>query len=188
MTGVPTLTGPRVILRKPRSDDASARLALGTVPEIAAMFGASRDEMRPMTQAAANGWLRRLADHPQAWIIEHGALIGEIRLDHVDRRDRRAALAIGILDPASLGRGLGTEAMALVLRHAFGALGLHRVSARVLAHNTRAIRAYRKCGFVEEGREREAALIDGDWRDDVIMGVLDRDFARSQAVALLAST
>ncbi|MCY1382901.1 hypothetical protein D9M69_709710 [compost metagenome] len=56
--------------------------------------------------------------------------------------------------------------------HAFGELALHRVSLRVLAFNERAIASYRKCGFSIEGREREAALVDGEWRDDIMMGIL----------------
>jgi len=44
-------------------------------------------------------------------------------------------------------------------------------------YNVRAIRAYEKCGFAVEGREREAALVDGSCHDDVIMGILDREFA-----------
>jgi RimJ/RimL family protein N-acetyltransferase len=52
------------------------------------------------------------------------------------------------------------------------------VSLRVLASNTRAIASYRKCGFVEEGREREAALASSGWQDDIIMGVLDREWTR----------
>jgi RimJ/RimL family protein N-acetyltransferase len=46
----------------------------------------------------------------------------------------------------------------------------------VLAYNKRAIRAYEKCGFVIEGREREAAFVDGAWHDDVMMGLLDHEF------------
>jgi len=66
--------------------------------------------------------------------------------------------------------------MRLVLRFAFDRLQLHRISVRVLAYNRRAIRSYEKCGFVLEGREREAALVNGEWHDDCIMGLLDRDF------------
>ena len=54
----------------------------------------------------------------------------------------------------------------MALRHAFGKLGMHRVDLKVLADNARAIAAYRACGFVE-----------GSWHDDVVMGVLDREFA-----------
>jgi RimJ/RimL family protein N-acetyltransferase len=70
--------------------------------------------------------------------------------------------------------------MRLLLGHAFDGLGLHRLSVRVLSHNARAIRAYEKCGFVFEGRERESALIDGAWHDDVIMGLIDREFVRGE--------
>ena len=94
----------------------------------------------------------------------------------VEAHDRRAALAIGIEDPTWLGRGLGTEALRLALGFGF-ARGLHRVSVRVLASNTRAIACYRKCGFVDEGRERESALVEGQWQDDLIMGLLDHEFA-----------
>ena len=52
-------------------------------------------------------------------------------------------------------RGPGTEALRLALGFGF-AIGLRRVSVSVLTSNARAIARYRKCGFVEEGREREA--------------------------------
>jgi RimJ/RimL family protein N-acetyltransferase len=74
-------------------------------------------------------------------------------------------------------KGLGGEAIALVLGYAFNVLKLHRVSVRVVAYNLRAIRAYQKCGFVVEGREREAAFVDGIWHDDVMMAILDLEYA-----------
>jgi hypothetical protein len=43
-------------------------------------------------------------DHPRAWMIEADRLIGEVRLDRIDMQDRRASLAIGILDPDCLGK------------------------------------------------------------------------------------
>jgi RimJ/RimL family protein N-acetyltransferase len=113
--------------------------------------------MQPPTDAAKR-WVQRLLDHDHAWIIEAGSLIGGLRLDRVDLRDRRANLAIGIEDVSQLGKGLGSEAITLALGFAFDVLKLHRVSVRVVDYNLRAIRAYRKCGFVIEGREREAAF------------------------------
>jgi RimJ/RimL family protein N-acetyltransferase len=51
-------------------------------------------------------------------------------------------------------------------------LNLHRVSLNVLAHNERAIVSYLHAGFVIEGTLREAAFIDGQWRDVVAMAAL----------------
>ena len=173
---LPVLRGERVTLRRAREEDVEARLKLGTDAEILRMYGGSRGDVRPMNREAAKRWVRWLLDHDHAWVIETDALIGHIRLDRVDLKDRRASLAIGIEDPARLGIGLGREAMVLVLEYAFNVLKLHRVSVRVVDYNQRAIRAYRRCGFVVEGRQREAALVDGDWHDDVMMAILDREF------------
>ena len=171
------LRGPRVALRPPRSEDVAERLALGNDPGIMRMFGADPASLPPLTEADARRWVDGLAQHSHAWVVEHdGHLLGEARLDGVEPHDRRARLAVGFYDPARLGMGLGREAVRLVLAHAFGSLGLHRVSLRVVAYNTRAIRCYLACGFVAEGREREAALVGTERHDDVMMGVLAHEF------------
>jgi RimJ/RimL family protein N-acetyltransferase len=145
------------------------------------MYGGNRNDVQPMTEETAKRWVQRLFDQEYAWVIEVASLIGQIRLDHVDLKDRRASLAIGIEDRDQLGIGLGTEAMALVLDYAFNVLKLHRVSVRVVDYNLRAIRAYQKCGFMVKGREREAAFVDGNWYDDVMMAILDREYMANQS-------
>jgi len=173
----PVLERERVKLRPPTEGDAEVRLYFGQNADIAEMYGVSRNDVHPMTRENALLWVQTLSENPHAWIIESGgASIGEIRLERVNFHDRRAFMAIGIFDPASLGLGIGTEAIRLVLEHAFRTLELHRISIRVLAYNGRAIRAYRKCGFREEGRERETAFVNGQWRDDIMMGLLDYEF------------
>lgn len=177
MTQFPVLTGSTVILRQPQWKDAAARLALGRDPEIMRMLGADPDHLPPLTELVAQRWIDALVAHPNAWAIEHEErFIGELRLDALDEHDARAQLAIGIYDPFKLGVGLGRQAIRLVARHAFERLGLHRIGLRVVAYNTRAIRCYLACGFVAEGREREAALVAGERHDDVVMGLLAREF------------
>jgi len=173
---LPPLAGRRVRLRRPAAEDAEARRRLGNDAEIVRMYGGSASGDGTMNVDMARRWVRFLQDHDHAWVIETDRLIGSIRLHGLDMHDRRASLAIGIDDRASLGQGLGPEAIELVLHYAFETLGLHRVSLRVVAYNTRAIRAYEKCGFVVEGREREAACVDGAWHDDIVMGMLASEF------------
>ena len=170
------LRGPNVTLRPAREEDIDAFLALESDPHIHEMFGGSRDTFGPMTREMADSIVRRLIQHPSAWVLEQSRVIGEARLDRVDLNDRRASLAIGIFDPRWLGRGFGTEAIRLVLGFAFEQLKLHRISVRVLAYNHRAVLAYQKCSFVVEGLEREAARINGEWHDDIMMGLLDHEF------------
>jgi ribosomal protein S18 acetylase RimI-like enzyme len=46
----------------------------------------------------------------------------------------------------------------------------------VFEFNERAIRAYRRCGFVVEGRSRESIWRDGRWWDELAMSVLESDW------------
>lgn len=179
----PTLVGPRVRLRAFRHDDRAARQRHGWHREIERGYG-SDCPTRPMTDDEVVAWADHLAAKTAAgatcWAVEaDGELAGAAFLGDVREGGRKARLAIGMYAPQFLGRGLGTEAIRLVLRHAFGTLGMHRVALVVLDFNDRAIAAYHGCGFVEEGRERESCWVDGRWHDDVVMGVLDREFAAS---------
>jgi len=173
---LPELQGTRLVLRRPIPEDVETRLALGRHREIVEAYGGTFDPDATFERGQAEAAIRFIEQQDCAWVIDAGRFIGHVRFHGKSAQDRRANLAIGIDDPAYLGKGYGTEAIMLALGHAFGQ-GMHRVSLRVLSNNFRAIACYRKCGFVEEGREREAACVNGAWHDDVIMGLLDREFA-----------
>ena len=171
------LFGERVIVRPSQESDAADRIAAGYGPELSRMYGDDPRERKSFTSETAARWQETLAKEPFAWAIEHeGRCIGTIRLHSLEWSSRAAKLAVGLFSPSTWGRGLGSEAIRLVLRCAFEGFGLHRVGLRVLDINERAIRAYEKCGFVREGYERETVFQDGVWRGDVVMGCLDRDF------------
>ena len=70
-----------------------------------------------------------------------------------------------------------------MLDHAFGVLGLHRIALFVFEFNDRAIRAYRRCGFVVEGRSRESIFRDGRWWDEIAMSVLESDWRAGRIAA-----
>ena len=79
----------------------------------------------------------------------------------------RCSLAIGIFSPKHRGRGFGTEALQLLVRHAFVSLALATLRLRVLAFNSRAIACYQRCGFREVAREQ--TRVDGAEATDLIM-------------------
>lgn len=159
-SGIPELECGRARLRPFRPSDVAERLVLGQSPEIVRSFGGDPDALRPFGENEARAWVERNLAHPLCWAVDlEGRLLGEARLDGLDRHDRRARLATGLYDVSQLGKGLGREVIRLVLSYAFGTLRLHRVDLRVLEYNERAIRCYRACGFIEEGRERESARV-----------------------------
>lgn len=75
-------------------------------------------------------------------------------------------------------RGLGTDALRVMVRYGFEELGLNRIGLGVWAYNDRAIAAYRKVGFVEEGRRRQMAFHAGQFHDEVLMGLLRSEWER----------
>jgi RimJ/RimL family protein N-acetyltransferase len=173
---LPVLRGRRVLLRRVEERDKRDRLASGRDAEAVRMYGGDYRELAPFTAEDVERWYQHQLQ-PYVWVIEvDGRCIGGVSLHSVNPADRRAQVAIGIHDPAMRDRGQGTEAMRLVLRYAFGPMGLHRVGLRVLEYNHRAIASYEKCGFVREGVERESAYVAGEWYSDVIMGLLDHEY------------
>ena len=99
-------------------------------------------------------------------------LIGSCQLHNISSVHRSAELQIRLGDVAVRGKGHGTEAVQLLLNHAFRDLNLHRVYLHVFAGNEAALRVYEKVGFVKEGVLRRAAHIDGQYVDVVVMGIL----------------
>jgi ribosomal-protein-alanine N-acetyltransferase len=73
------------------------------------------------------------------------------------------------------GQGLMAEGLALTIRHAFGAIGLHRIQANVQPGNERSITLLRSLGFSEEGYARRYLKIGGRWRDHVLFALLADD-------------
>jgi RimJ/RimL family protein N-acetyltransferase len=105
-------------------------------------------------------------------LLSEERLVGTCQLLAIDHRHRSAELQIRIGEEDARGRGLGTEAVGLLLRHAFEDLDLRRVALHVLASNAPAIATYEKTGFTREGVLREAAYTHGRAEDVVVMSVL----------------
>lgn len=122
------------------------------------------------------GFLDRKNDHILAIEAEDGTYIGNIGLHGIERENRRAQLGIIIGDKRFWSRGYGTDAIRAVLGWAFSYLNLNRVSLTVFAYNERAIRCYQKVGFEHEGTMRAARYVDGQYHDELVMGVLRDDF------------
>jgi RimJ/RimL family protein N-acetyltransferase len=114
-----------------------------------------------------------------AIVLKHAdRLIGDIFMSPIDRVHRKASLGIAIGDTNSQSMGYGIEAMQLLIDYAFNTLNLHRLELSVYSFNVRAIKCYRKLGFKEEGRSREAFFGHGQYHDILQMGLLEGEWWR----------
>lgn len=99
-------------------------------------------------------------------------MIGFVTLHWIEWTHGKANLRMGIGLESDRGRGFGTEALQLVLRYAFQELNLYRVTVWTSDYNPRAVRFFRRAGFVLEVRRREALHRDGIRYDDLVLGLL----------------
>jgi RimJ/RimL family protein N-acetyltransferase len=131
----------------------------------------------PTTRMGERAFIRKMQELKDGVVLSivvkrGGRLIGNISLFRLQSVHRSAELGIAIADLSQASKGYGTEAMRLMLDYAFGTLNLNRVELSVHDFNRRALAAYRKLGFVEEGRKRQSYFCDGKYHDDIVMGIL----------------
>ena len=74
------------------------------------------------------------------------------------------------------GNGYGREALELLLDFGFNILNLNSMNLSVYAYNTQAISCYKKIGFKEAGRLRQAKIIGGNKYDEILMDILACEF------------
>ena len=74
-----------------------------------------------------------------------------------------------------------SEGVRLVLRQAFGPIGLHRVEANVQPENGRSIALVERLGFRREGYSPKYLKIGGRWCDHVRYAILAEEFFATEA-------
>jgi RimJ/RimL family protein N-acetyltransferase len=173
----PFLIGPNVYLRPVEPDDARTIVPWFNDPDVTRFLL----RYQPMTLAEEVEFLRRRAESTADVVLgivvrADDRLVGVCGLHHLDVRNRHAAFGINLGDKTAWGKGYGTEATRLVVRHAFDTVNLHRVWLHVYEYNPRAVRVYEKVGFRLEGRLRQDAFRDGKYWDTLVMGVLREEW------------
>lgn len=134
----------------------------------------------PVSREMERAWIESMSRRPdqKAFMIctTDGAPIGTLDLSMINWKHFSAQVGISIFEPSCRGKGLGTEAMRLVLGYAFHTLKLNRVQLYVFKENLYAIRSYEKCGFVTEGLVRECYYKQGKFVDAYLMSILRNDW------------
>jgi RimJ/RimL family protein N-acetyltransferase len=174
-----SLPGSTVVLRRHVAANTRAFERWNSDPEVVRLTRYQDGPMRP-DEIERFFVARALGADSLAMAIHRAAddrLIGTCARSQLDSDDGSALFHITSGETDAWGRGYGTEATRLMIDHAFGGLGLHRIGLTVFSFNERAIRSYRSCGFVVEGRAREAIWREGRWWDEIAMSILDSDWA-----------
>ncbi len=155
------------VLRPLQADDEPALRRIRYTPEVWHWW----DDAEP-------GW--PLGDDPESVrlvLVVDGEVAGLIQFyEENEPKYRHASIDI-FLDPAHHGHGLGTAALARVVRHLIEDRGHHRITIDPAADNAAAIRSYEKVGFRPVGVMRQYERDTGGtgWHDGLFMELLASD-------------
>ena len=177
------LQGERVVLRAIEEEDLEALARWVNDLELEVLGGGDPPTPQSVARVKADHERRHKEDNDDAhFAIEvAGKLIGMLALFHTDTTARTSELGIVIGERAYWGQGYGQDAIRTAVDYGFRHRNLQRVWLSVTATNDRAINAYKRCGFVEEGRLREHVWSNGAHRDLICMGVLREEWTSPHA-------
>lgn len=107
---------------------------------------------------------------------EEGAILGESVLNEIDWEVKSANYRICLFKKEYCNQHIGTKAIQATIKFGFELLQLNRIELEVFDFNQRAYHTYRRVGFVEEGRKRQAEYLDGAYCDVIIMSILKEEY------------
>ncbi|MFL5629125.1 MAG: GNAT family N-acetyltransferase [Ktedonobacteraceae bacterium] len=177
------LKGKKVVLRALKREDLERQWQFNNDIEIEILGGGDPPEPQSLARLEAEfdeNANKGGRDGTNFAIETDSVYIGQCGLFHFDRIAHTCELGIGIGDRAYWGQGYGRDAVSTLLKYAFRFLNLHKVWLIVNSSNERAIRSYKACGFIEEGRLRKHVWSDGRYIDLIYMGVLRDEWEGAQ--------
>ena len=176
----------RLLLRPYAAGDVDALYAYHRLPEVA-RYLETEPRSRADVQAlvAQRSRVRGLTIEGQALCLVAELagtreVVGDCVLFWRSREQERGEIGY-IFDPAYQGRGLATEAAAVLLWLGFQGLRLHRIVARCDARNTASARVMERNGMRREAHFVQNEFVKGEWTDELIYAILRSEWAARQA-------
>ncbi|WP_433342741.1 N-acetyltransferase family protein [Streptomyces sp. CA-253872] len=167
----PPAAGSAPLVRSARADDEAALAALdaATWSTLHAVTPRPVPPLPPFFRAGRGPEAHLVAEVPES----PGRPVGYLRLlpstPLASNAHVRAVQGLAV-DPAVRGRGVARALLRAAVARC-RAEGARRLTLRVLGHNTPARRLYESEGFAVEGVLPGEMYLDGDYVDDVLMGL-----------------
>ncbi len=166
----------RLNIRRFRSDDLEAYVAIRSSPEITAFEGEyTLERGRKLIESmkdkelGAPGWFQFALEQKSS-----GELIGDMAFNFIEL-PQTAEMGYS-LARSYWSKGLAFEATAKILELAFTTLELHRVIAFTAQNNLRSQRLLDRHQFRLEARSLESYRVNGIWIDEFQYALLKREW------------
>jgi RimJ/RimL family protein N-acetyltransferase len=177
---MPRLIGESIILREYWKEDLPYINSFTTDYEICKYLSDIflRNHSLESTEKYLSSVLENTSNDNLNYVIadkETLSYIGQIDIMNINWVSRIGTLGIVIANKKFHNKGIGTEAINLLLTYAFKRANLRKIELDVHEFNEAGIKCYKKCGFVKEGVIRENLYRDGNYYDTIKMGLLKRE-------------
>jgi len=100
--------------------------------------------------------------------------VGLIDLFDFDPKNHRAGIGIIIKSTAERNRGIGSEALKLLINYAFTQLNLHQLYANIDTANEASRILFTNFGFMPVGIKKEWNLINGAYKDEALYQLVNQ--------------
>lgn len=174
----PVLESERLLLREQTVEDALAVFKLRSDEEVMKYVPLARpksiNDIYTLMEEIHEGFLK---EENLGWAITlkeaPDVLIGFIGFPKFDFQHFRAEVGY-MLAPGFWGKGLGTEALSLMVKFGFEELGLHSMFAVIDPDNIASAKVLLKQGFVKEAHFKEDFYYNGEFLDSQIYSIVKR--------------
>jgi RimJ/RimL family protein N-acetyltransferase len=173
---------PRVQLRELTLDDVEDRYQWCLDKEVTRHLNMP-EKYPPFSREETQNWIKMCINRTNGYeqkaiLTEKGKHIGWIDLKNIDKLNKHAELGIAIGDKNYWGKGYGLSAMKEMLAWGFNELELNKIWLRVEVDNEKAIKSYKRIGYVDEGILRQDRRRNGEFVDRLRMSILKSEFFR----------
>ena len=174
-TPFPTLTTPRLILRKITTDDVSELLVIRSDERIMKYIDRPRAKTNEDVIAFINlinnneknndsiNWAICLKDDPK--------LIGNVCFWRIEKENYRAEIGY-VLHYDHWQKGIMNEVIKEVIKYGFQEMKLHSIEANINPDNEASAKLLEKNNFVREAYHKENYFFEGKFLDSVIYSLL----------------
>lgn len=170
------IIGNKIILRAIEEKDLSLLKEMHNDPDLEMVI---IGWAWPLSSFGQEQWLDAVnkSQTNKKFIIQYNNnAVGLVVINDIDWKNRKASTGIKLCKECPKSQGIGTDTMMALERYAFDELQLHRLEASWFETNVPSVKMHKKCGWKEEGVQKDSIFKAGKFHDLTIGRCLESDY------------